>query len=186
MRGLMGRKKLIFCFGGVVFLLLMVSFTVQREYYIKAAFLEKFSRFIEWPAGQKSSQDNDYFIITLLGTGPVEEAIRNTYQGQKINNLPVRIMKVQDLKEVNSTDILYICKEWSGSIRDVVNVSHLHKWLMVAESSGAAKQGIHINFYLTFDETVHFEINEVALKNDGFKVNFLLLDVAKNVNPVKK
>jgi len=43
-----------------------ISMAQQGEYKIKAAFLEKFTRFIEWPESSNMSDKSKPFIISVI------------------------------------------------------------------------------------------------------------------------
>ena len=46
--------------------------------------------------------------------------------------------------------------------------------LLISETTGLCKAGVHINFYIE-DEKFKFEINNVSMDSAGFKVSYLLM-----------
>ena len=70
------------------------------EYHVKAEFLTKIPKFIDWPKGTFSNP-NEPFIITLVGKNPFGPYLRKLVKTRKIKNRRVilRHMKEQDSLE---------------------------------------------------------------------------------------
>jgi len=54
--------------------------------------------------------------------------------------------------------------------------------LLISDSEGFSKKGVHFNFFKEKDETIHFEINLKALAKSGLRPDLKLLSVGKIIN----
>src|SRR3954468_5621464 len=76
-----------------------------REDAIKAAFLYRFTGYVEWPA---SSSTADRFTIAVIGGEAVATELGKILQGHDIAGRPARVQQIQSLKEVGDAQMLYI------------------------------------------------------------------------------
>ena len=75
----------------IAVLLQIPCFGQESEYQIKAIFLERFTRFIEWPNSSGISDTSTSFIIAVIGDNPFGSILEQTYAKQKIRNKKVEI-----------------------------------------------------------------------------------------------
>ncbi|MBN1116318.1 MAG: YfiR family protein [Bacteroidales bacterium] len=167
----------------ILFILIIIFFPVLNansqieEGILKAAFIEKFTKLINWP--EKTTQ-NDKFTICVVGNKSFYDQLHKAYSKRELKGKEVVVLFNEKIPVNQEIDILYLGVESNKLLDDAVE--HLKNCLIVSEYEGFAKKGAHINFYLTEKETMHFEINKSSMDDSGFKMDFLLLDFAKVVN----
>jgi hypothetical protein len=169
---------------GVVILALIVGVAVARgeqtpEYRVKAEFLERFTRFIDWPAG---TDGHGPFLIGVIGENPFNGFLEEIASGRRIKGRPVEIRRLTDPAQADSCQVVFICASERDRLRRILSRTETKPILTIADSSGFAAAGVLINFYTT-GETVHFEMNESAIERSGLKVSSRLLKLARLVDP---
>jgi hypothetical protein len=146
------------------------------EYQVKAEFIERFTRFIEWPRGASSGP----FVIGVLGTDPFRGHLDKMASGRKIKGRPIEIRRFRDLAEVDSCHVVFISSSERGRLPAILGRTGAHPILTVADTSGFASSGVLVNFY-TSGDTVRFEMNELAIERSGLRVSAKLLKLARLV-----
>jgi len=168
-------------FGNILIVFCLVFFslngkTQSDEYMMKAAFLEKFARFSEWPEGL------DTFQITVIGNNPFNEKIGSIYSTVKIKNKPVRVRYIKRIDNILSPQILFISSSEKKNIRKILEKTRGQHILTISETPGFCEEGVILNFYNTDEGTIHFEINKTALKESGIEMDVYLLEYAKLID----
>lgn len=158
-------------------LFLNISATAQiGEKRLKSIWLEKFSRFIEWPA----SDTTEFFTIGILGKGEINETLQDLYNGRTIKGKPVLILEVDSVSDINQCNILFINSDLEPDLDEILKIVSSKPILTIGDTQGFAKKGLIINFYVE-NSKVRFEFNVSAAKRSGLSVDFRLLEVAKIV-----
>jgi hypothetical protein len=155
--------------GGIVGGFILLQGTEEE---VKAAFLHKFTHFVEWPetafAGPKTP-----LVVGVLGADPFGKALDDTFAGKQVNGRGYQIVrgaKPDDLKHchlvyVASSEKPAVLKEFDGS-----------KALVVGDADGFAKLGVSLNFVLK-DRRVRLQANPKAAARAGLKISSKLLQV---------
>jgi len=158
------------------------AFAQIGEYTIKAAFLERFTRFIEWQKESTVSDTNGVFVLEVIGENPFGSILESLYATQRIKNKKVEILYISNLNDVVRCNLLFISKSMEKDISKVLLLTKNKPILTVGDSNGFSEKGVLINFYLE-DNKIRFEINETAVKNSGLSISYLLFKTAKIINP---
>jgi len=148
------------------------------EYTVKAVFLERFTRFVEWPEATELSDSTSPFILGIYGTNPFGDTIYDIYADQKIKNKRVQINKIATLKQAENCHMLFISQSKRWLIGRITEYLRDKPVLTIGDTPGYANQGVHINFYIEKDE-IRFEINKKAVDKAGLHMSFLLLELGK-------
>jgi len=172
----------------ILILLLLCTSTLSAqtpEYEVKAVFLERFTRFIEWPADSSISDTSTPFIIGVMGDNPFDHILEELYKNYKIKNKNVRIKYFSTPEQITECNLLYISESEKDKLNSILEKINNKPILAVSDSDGFAEEGIHINLYVK-NNKVRYEINESTLTKSGFTAWAQLLSSAKIVNPVEK
>jgi hypothetical protein len=148
------------------------------EYSVKASFIEKFARFTEW----ESNSIGEYFVIDILGNSPFGGEFERLAVKEKIKGRPIRVRYIKDYREARDCQVLFICRSEKENLREIVRALKHANILLVADSPGFSELGVHFNFYLKDNETIHFEVNPKALASAQLKPDLLLLSIGKIIN----
>jgi hypothetical protein len=169
-------------------LLVPISFNVQAqkysEYEVKAAYLEKFTRFVEWPDSAFMKDVGKPFIIGILGETPFNSILKKTYAKQKIKNKQVEIRYVSDLKDIDGCNMLYISHSLYKQIDQITSYIKNRPILTVCDDIRYKNKGIQIILFLEGNH-VYFEIEQDAVNQSGLYMNSLLLTMSKTINTEK-
>ena len=176
-------KKICFTYLFLVVCFPVVTSAQLSEYSLKAVFLERFTRFIEWPEESVVSDTSKAFVLGVMGKNPFGSILEQLYATQKIKNKEVEIRYISNMDLILGCHLLFISKSEKNELIKILSVTKDKPILTISDEVGFAEKGVLINFYLS-QERVRFEINETAFKVSGLKASYLLLDVAKIVNPV--
>jgi hypothetical protein len=168
-------------FIGIVAMLVVATVPTNaadqfREDAIKAAFLYRFTGYIEWPAAKPES---DQFSIAVIGGDAVAAELKKILPGHDVQGRPTRVLRIESLKQIGDARILYIGPEYTGDVRALIARVPAHV-LVVTDSSEGLDDGSAVNFMLV-DRRVRFEISLNAAERAGLKVSSELLSVAARV-----
>lgn len=148
------------------------------EYQIKAEFIERFTRFIEWPAAPPQPQ-GEPFVIGVIGRDPFNGYLEAIARARTIKGRPVKIAHLASLDAIRSCQILFIASSEKGSVVEIVARTRTYPVLTIADTPGALSSGVMINLY-TAENKVRFEVNEQQLSRVGFAASAQLLKLARS------
>jgi hypothetical protein len=142
------------------------------EYLLKAVFLERFTRFIDY--GTAPSENQGDFIIAVYGHNPFEQKLEQVYASQTILNRKVRIVYAQSADAIGNPDILYIGKDRLGELEEVFSQISDSRTLTISDSPGFSGKGVMINL-LVANEKIQFEIDVEAAAKKNIRFDRILL-----------
>lgn len=152
---------------------------IPIEYQVKAAFLYKFIKFIDWPEDAFPTS-NTIIKIGVLGKGPMVSALKHlNVKGTKTHKL-----KIDSLKEIPKEEfyhIVFIHSSRKRHIKEILAILENYNTLTISEIDGFPQLGGIINFTVARGRTVKFEINSDAAKSAGLRISSKLLRLAKIV-----
>ena len=151
----------------------------EAEYQIKAAFLYKFGRFVEWPPEAFSTEDAP-LRICVAGENPFGSDLEETVRGKAIAGHPVHAVVLRALNEARNCHLIFVSSRNASELKHILEATMRGGVLVVSEAPESAAQGAMINFVLE-DERVRCEINDRAAVHTRLKISSKLLKLAKTV-----
>lgn len=152
----------------------------QNEYLLKSVFMERFTRFIQWPEPFIEKDKNQHFIIGVIGSNPFDGILQTVFSRQPIKGKPVEIRLLNNLSDISGCHMLFIGKTSPQSLANIVKYSRNFPVLTISDNKGYASRGVHINMYVE-NEQIRFEINNEAASASNLNISYLLLKVARIV-----
>ncbi len=155
----------------------------SKEYLLKAIFLERFTRFVEWPLEAGVDRIETPFVIGIIGGTPFESVLETVYADQPIKGKTVEIRHWETVEEINGCPgchMIFISETDADSLKKIIAAIRDFPVLTIADSTGYGRSGVHINMYMEKNQ-VRFEINHKAARQSGLAISYLLLKVAKLV-----
>jgi len=152
-----------------------------REYTLKAVFLERFTRFIDWPEDTSQENSPESFIINVIGNPEFSALLRNIYQTQQIQGKRVTIQDINNPSEIQAPHLLFISDTSDETLTSILKQTQNTPTLTVSDTEGFAEKGVMINFFMSRKQKIRFEINELAFKESELYISYKLLSVAKIV-----
>jgi hypothetical protein len=150
---------------------------------LKAVAIEKIALFITWPSSSPSNQE---FTVGVLGDSPIVETLGEIYREKKIKDLKVKIVEIKNIESISSScQLLFIPKIKMAELNKVLKHTSDKPILTISDTEGFAEVGCMINFYV-YENKLRFELNQQAIDDAGFKIDYRLLKVSKIINPVIK
>ncbi|WP_077033523.1 YfiR family protein [Pelomonas sp. KK5] len=145
------------------------------ESHVKAAFVYKFTGYVDWPERAFDGPDAP-FVIGVLGTSPLLGELSQLTAGRKVRERAIVVRKVVAGEAAAPLHLLFVgrAQAWHGDAAAARPV------LIVTEAEGAMPRGSMINF-LIVDRRVRFEIALPSVERAGLRMSSRLLAVAQHV-----
>jgi hypothetical protein len=150
--------------------------TDSAEDDIKAAFLFNFTKFVEWPAVDRT---RPFRICTVAEPG-FGSAVNRTITGETAGGRPIEHVTPPTPDAARACDILFVGRLETGRVERWMGAIRGTPILVVGESRAAWDRGAHINFVVD-DNRVKFDVNAEAASRAGLTVSSKLLRVARTV-----
>jgi len=157
----------------LLFLFSLNCLAQYNENVIKAAYIERITRFVEWPLRDRLLSNNQ-FVIGVYRDDDFYNTLNEVFKDKLIKGLVVKIISVKNAEEIKASNLSYISEKAGPLIKDFITAANASGVLLISGTNGFCKAGVHINFYLE-DEKLKFEINEKSLGSAGLKVSYLLM-----------
>ncbi len=151
----------------------------HSEEGVKAAFLFKFTHFVEWPAASFPDAAAPY-VVGILGKDPFGALLEETLGGKKVNGRSFTVVRAESPEALKGCHVLYVSASEQGRRADILRALKGTSSLVVGDSTGCAEAGASINFILE-DRRVRLEINPAAAARAGLKISSKLIQVCRVV-----
>jgi hypothetical protein len=151
---------------------------LPRETLVKAAFLHKFSSFVDWPAGTFARPDTP-LKIGVLGDDQLWHDLRELARDRDRDGRPVQVTRLAPGEPLAGHHILYLKATSPARISDML-ATVPEGVLTVADSDGAHPRGSVISFFLE-DGRVRFGASVDAAVRQRLRLSSRLLSVARSV-----
>ena len=163
------------------------SFSQTNETTLKTVFIERFTRFVEWPAETFDDKEDsaDFFALGIYGNSPLLPEIRDLYSRQTIKGKKVKILEFNHPNKITDCHALFISKCDDATLKKILIHLDNKPILTISDTDGFAQKGVHINMFKE-NNMIRFEINADAVQNDGLEVSYMLLKLAKIVKLKEK
>ena len=154
------------------------------EYELKAAFLFRFSEFVEWPANAFPTPQSPVGIC-VLGTDPFGDALDRTLQGAQVDGRSVVAARIQGVEQAAGCHILFISRSEASQAEAIIAQLNGTPVLTVADSGNFLQLGGTINF-VTERGRVRFDINLGGAERAQLQLSSKLLRLARVVLPLRR
>lgn len=146
----------------------------SSEYRLKAAFIERFTRFITWPIDKPLK---DPVIIGISGDGKIFLEMKSFFETAKIQNHRVEVRNILPGSSYASFDIIVIGSNSKHTIGEIKKKLGNKPVLIVGDSPQMATQGAMFSFTLA-EGKLKFLVNCKELDSMELKVSSILLNSA--------
>jgi hypothetical protein len=150
--------------------------TVFTESHLKALFLVKFARYVEWPANAYSGT-NSPITIGVLGRDEFGNDLPQAISGQTVNGRVFVIKHLTADDGLSGCQILFISDSESSHIEKILARASSLPILTVGEDKAFAQNNGIIDF-LHKGDNIRLEINLTTANHAGLKISSRLLSVA--------
>lgn len=155
------------------------AFSAQsdQEYTIKAAFIGKFTQFIDWPEKNLASDSTGSFNICVVGNNPFGNKLDRLAVATEIKGKNIRVFYLEPEQQISHCHVVFIPKLSTPQLNSLLSRVNQHPILTIADSPGYASRGVMINFYRK-NGFIGFEINKSASDRSHFEISSRLLKLA--------
>lgn len=145
-----------------------------EEYELKALFLVNFIRFTEWPAPVGGTLN-----LCVYGENPFGREL-GKLKGTKADDRLLEVRDIVSSSDLDDCHVVFISQGVIGNLGRVLDYVGGKPVLLVADSPGAARQGVALNMG-TVGGRVTFEANLAAARENGLNLSSKLLRLATEV-----
>jgi len=156
------------------------TYALSREYELKAAFIEKFSHFIQWPSTSSAYKPDTDFTICVTGQNPFGGNLVNIANISRFDNKSIQVRQIKVINDITGCHILFISTLSVRNLNKILNITRGQPILTISDTPGYAKQGVMINFYPR-NKSLGFEINRQAAITSNLAISSRLLKLARIV-----
>lgn len=160
-----------------------VELDVEYEYGLKAQYIERFTRFVLWPADSSAEDPSKPFVIAVIGENPFDPYLKELAADRQIKGKNVEVWEVADERQLIDPQLLFISRSEEHNLDRILSWTRGKPILTIADTPGFADRGVHINFFREGDH-IRFEVNPTAAKSCGLEPSSKLLRLARIVESV--
>jgi hypothetical protein len=151
------------------------------ETEVKAAFLYHFAQLVTWPDSHEAGSAGP-IVIAVLGPDPFGTRLERTIGTETIRGRPLTIIRVAKPSELAVVPhILFIGTTRPIEVRRALASVSKSPVLTVGIKRGFAREGGMVEFRVTADSRVAFDINAQSVGAAGLKMSSQLLKLARIV-----
>ena len=147
------------------------------ENIIKAAYIERITRFVEWPQ-LKSSKDTVTFKIGVYRDNELYNILKIALKDKTIKNRKVTVIELANYENIVSCNLCYLSLISNNEIDRLMSIANQSGVLILSFGQDYGIKGIHINFYIE-ENKLKFEINRKSVSAGNFKISSLLMNNSK-------
>ena len=147
------------------------------ETRLKGVFLFNFAQFATWPE-TKLPNASSPVIIGILGHDPFGPFLEEVVASEKIEGHPIEIRRYTSAEAATSSHILFIGKEKSPEVVDILKVLKGQDVLTVSDMEDFTAKGGMLKFFVA-DNKLRFELNMREYKNTNIQLSSRLMRLAK-------
>jgi hypothetical protein len=151
----------------------------ETEMKLKAAFVLKFTLYIEWPENAFASPTNA-IIFGVLGRDPFGKNLDATMQGQAVDKHPVVVKRGRTLAELGDCHVLFVSASERDRLRALWPRLQDKPILTVSDMDGFMASGGMIGLKRK-QGAMRFDINRRAAEAAGLKISSRLLKLGDEV-----
>ncbi|GJL76261.1 YfiR family protein [Nitrosomonas sp.] len=144
------------------------------EYKVKAAFIYNFIAFTQWPADTGQTLN-----LCIYGKDYFDDEI-DKLQNRSVNNHQIKVIRTDSIEQLQDCQAIFFSKSVREKLPALLDVIRNKPVLTLADSPGAATQGVAINMALS-NEKIVFEINLREARSSGLNISARLLSLAVKV-----
>ena len=143
---------------------------------VEAAYLYNFGKFVHWP-NQKQLQAMN---ICILGHDPFGASLDRIVAGERIDGLPLAVIRLKGPAEIKSCAMLFIDRSEAPHLAQDLAALDDAPVMTVSDMPGFVEHGGMIQFVLEEDR-IRFKVNLAAADKSGLILSSQLLKVAVSV-----
>jgi hypothetical protein len=155
--------------------------STHLEQQVKAAYLYKFTSYVDWPEKAFPHSDGP-LVIGVIGADAVAEELEQIVAGRVVNGHTIVTRKLKRGEPLSGLHMLFIGRVDKAHLAELYSEAKNKPLLTVTESADAHALGSMINFVVT-DDRLRFEVALAPVESAGMKISARMLTAAYKVKP---
>ncbi|MGV3591611.1 MAG: YfiR family protein [Gammaproteobacteria bacterium] len=148
--------------------------TALAEYQVKAAYLYNFISFTEWP----ETPDTE-LRLCVYGPDPFGDEL-DALHGKGVGGRRLTVVRISTVELLDGCHAAFLTSDVISNLPRILDQLRNRSVLTIADSPGAAVQGVAINMRKAGDRVV-FDVNLDAVHAQGLSLSYRLLRLAEEV-----
>lgn len=144
---------------------------------VKAAFIYRFTDYVEWPAPALQSAQ---FTIAVFDDQRVAADLEHMLKGHQVKGRTAQVKRIHHAKEAADAHIVFVGSGDPDAHQRLIAGLRGRPVLIVTDEDHGLEEGSTVNFML-IDHKLRFEISLTAAARSGLKISSELLSVAARV-----
>ena len=179
------KTRLLFCLFAVMLLSIPRGALLAQtdEYVLKAAFVERFTRFVDWPDQKISDLSAKRFVIGIVGKNPFGKKLERAFKSRS-PHYPKLVFRNFNAADSISCHLLFISRSAKKHLPQILKKIAGRPILSISDAEGFGRMGVHINLFISQDH-LRFEINKEAAQKTGLRISSKLLKNAHIISSGK-
>ena len=149
------------------------------EHRIKAEFVERFTRFVDWPPTAFPSPRAP-LVIGVLGAHPIYAPLVRIAREREVKGRPLVVRRLTDASQVEGCHVVFISGKAAAELPAVIARTRGKPILTIADTPGFGALGVVINLFVE-GGFVRFEINEGVARGSSLHLSSRLLKLGRPV-----
>ena len=150
-----------------------------QEYRVKAAFINNFARFVQWPA-ESLADPGDPFTLYILGEDRFGEAF-DSFEGKVIHGRPFAVHRAETWEDIPADcRILYVGVSDKKEVQRLLEKVGQRPILTISDDPSFTEMGGIIGF-VTVESRIRFKINLSPAGEAGLVISSNLIKLALSV-----
>ena len=146
---------------------------------IKAAYLYKFTNYVQWPGGAFARPDSP-IVIGVMGDDALAALLNRMVTGKVVNGRGFEVRSLRPRESINGVHVLYVGALAHEDLQSVLGQAQGRPVLLVSDSRRAYALGSMINF-VVIDSRLRFQVALPPAARSGLKLSALMLTAAYDV-----
>lgn len=152
---------------------------VPSESKVKAAFLFKFTSYVDWPTSA-FEQTSAPLVISVVNDEDIAGQLTRLVSGRMVNNHSIVVRRLSSDDSSAGSHVLFIGSAASNRLGRILDGARSQPVLTVTELDDALSFASVINF-VVIDDQVRFDVSLPAAERNNLKISSRLLTVARQV-----
>lgn len=162
----------------LLFAVTLNCFAQTSEEMLKAAYIEKFTHFVQWPDSSNSEMNNERFVISIFGNSELETAMRDIFAKANIQEKRFEIRNISSVDQIKGSRVLFIPRSEKNFLDEILSYTYGKPILTISDTNGFGERGVIINLFLD-GNYVRYQVNRNSMLTSGLIINSLLLSYAQ-------
>ncbi len=156
-----GASVLLF----VLVLIYQTGLSQTKDYKFQSLYIFSFAKSIEWPA-----IEGNEFVIAVFDNQKVFSEMKTNLTNRSVGTKPITVKHFQSVDAIAPSQVLFVPISNKNNIKQIVQKVGQNPCLIVTEKEGWVKEGSVINFVITDEGKMKYELSDHAAAQHNLKI----------------